>query len=161
MKKRHYIALAIVLAGVAACAWIILHPRQLPVEECSDVFQRCKDVDGVDASFMKDFPVNDTLRLDVTTLQARDSAGWEQLKKDFHLPELPDMLQKHIAQGRDLVGVRLSPKYNPTLPMDTTHVLKNNVVAISRLYKTISIFHTETKDEQRAVSSSNHEKGNS
>ena len=111
MKKRHYIALAIVLAGVAACAWIILHPRQLPVEECSDVFQRYKDVEGVAASFIKGFPVNDTLRLDVTTLQATDSAGWERLLEDFHIrrsSELPEIVQRWLNEGKDMVGVHLA-----------------------------------------------------
>ena len=161
MKKRHYIALAIVLAGVAACAWIILHPRQLPVEECGDVFRRYKDVEGVAASFIKGFPVNDTLRLDVTTLQARDSAGWERLLEDFHiqrLSELPEIVQRWLNEGKDMVGVHLAPKSDPTLPTDTTNALNNNVVAVSRLYHTISIFYTETESEQKAVSNSNHEK---
>ena len=151
MKKRHYIALAIVLAGVAACAWIILHPRQLPVEECGDVFQRYWQVDGVDASFMKDFPVNDTLRLDVTTLQARDSAGWEQLKKDFHLPELPEKSRKKIEKGIDVISIRYAPIADPTARMDTSCLLENNILGISRLYKTISIFHTHTEAEQDAI----------
>ena len=161
MKKRHYIALAIVLAGVAACAWIILHPRQLPVEECGDVFRRYKDVEGVAASFIKGFPVNDTLRLDVTTLQARDSAGWERLLEDFHIrrsSELPEIVQRWLNEGKDMVGVHLAPKSDPTLPTDTTNALNNNVVAVSRLYHTISIFYTETESEQKAVSNNNHEK---
>lgn len=161
MKRRHCILSAIVLAGLLSSVWLLSHPRQLPVGECSEVFQMYRDVEGVDASFIKDFPVNDTLRLDVTTLMARDSAGWQRLKRDFRLPELPDILQQQIDEGRDLVSVRLAPKSNPSLPMDTVDMLRNHVVAISRLYRTISVFCTRTEDEQQAVSSCCHEKGNS
>lgn len=161
MRKRHYISMAIVFAGLLVSAWILLHPRQLPEEECSDTYRRYEDVEGVAASFIKGFPVNDTLSLDVTTLQATDSAGWERLQEDFHirrLSELPEIVQRWLNEGKDMVGVHLAPKSDPTLPTDTTNALNNNVVAVSRLYKTISIFYTETESEQKAVSNSNHEK---
>lgn len=161
MKRRHYLFLAIILVGLAFSAWFLTHPRQLPEEECSDTYRRYKDVEGVAASFIKGFPVNDTLRLDVTTLQATDSAGWERLLEDFHIrrsSELPEIVQRWLNEGKDMVGVHLAPKSDPTLPTDTTNALNNNVVAVSRLYHTISIFYTETESEQKAVSNSNHEK---
>lgn len=158
MRKRHYISMAIVFAGLLVSAWILLHPRQLPEEECSDTYRRYKDVEGVAASFIKGFPVNDTLCLDVTTLQATDSGGWERLKEDFHVSQLPEIFLRRIEEGKDIVIVRFAPKSDPTLPTDTTNALNNNVVAISQLYHTISIFYTATESEQKAVSNSNHEK---
>ena len=152
MRKRHYISMAIVFAGLLVSAWILLHPRQLPEEECSDTYHRYKDVEGVAASFIKGFPVNDTLSLDVTTLQATDSAGWERLKKDFHIAPAPEFFQRKIEQGEDMVSVRRASKNDPTLPIDTTDYNNNNVVAISRLYRTVSIFNTNTEAEQDAVS---------
>ena len=79
MKRRHYIALAIVLGGIALCSWIHAHPRQLPYDQCSEVFLRYKDADGVSAAFLKDFRINDSVNVDVTMLQARDSAVWAGL----------------------------------------------------------------------------------
>ena len=152
MRKRHYISIAIVFAGLLVSAWILLHPRQLPEEECSDTYRRYKDVEGVAASFIKGFPVNDTLSLDVTTLQATDSAGWERLRKDFHIAPAPEFFQRKIEQGEDMVSVRRASKNGPTLPIDTTDYNNNNVVVISRLYRTVSIFNTNTEAEQDAVS---------
>ena len=151
MKKHHYITLAIVLVGLAVSASFFLFPRQLSPEECSAEFLRYKDVEGIDASFVKDFPVNDTLAVDVTTLQATDSVGWETLKKDFHAFPLPENNQKKIDQGIDVISIHLAPKTDPTLPMDTTDLLNNNVVAISRLHQTVSIFNVTTKAEMDAV----------
>ena len=151
MKKHHYITLAIVLVGLAVSASFFLFPRQLSPEECSAEFLRYKDVDGIDASFVKDFPVDDTLAVDVTTLQATDSVGWETLKKDFHAFPLPENNQKKIDQGIDDISIHLAPKTDPTLPMDTTDLLNNNVVAISRLHQTVSIFNVTTRAEMDAV----------
>ncbi len=151
MKKHHYITLAIVLVGLAVSASFFLFPRQLSPEECSAEFLRYKDVEGIDASFVKDFPVNDTLAVDVTTLQATDSVGWETLKKDFHAFPLPENNQKKIDQGIDVISIHLAPKTDPTLPMDTTDLLNNNVVAISRLHQTVSIFNVTTRAEMDAV----------
>lgn len=151
MKKHHYITLAIVLVGLAVSASFFLFPRQLSPEECSAEFLRYKDVEGIDASFVKDFPVDDTLAVDVTTLQATDSVGWETLKKDFHAFPLPENNQKKIDQGIDVISIHLAPKTDPTLPMDTTDLLNNNVVAISRLHQTVSIFNVTTRAEMDAV----------
>lgn len=159
MKKRHYITLAIVLLGLAASASFFLFPRQLPLEECSAELQHYHGVEGIRASFIKDFPINDTLSVDVTTLQATDSAGWETLKKDFHAFPLPENNQKKIDQGIDVISIHLAPKTDPTLPMDTTDLLNNNVVAISRLHQTVSIFNVTTRAEMDAVRANQFEIG--
>lgn len=151
MKKRHYITLAIVLLGLAASASCFLFPRQLPLEECSAELQHYHGVEGIRASFIKDFPINDTLSVDVTTLQATDSASWETLKNDFHVPPLPELSQLHVSQGMDIVQIKIVPKNDPTLNMDTTNLLNNNVLAISSLHRTISLFYTTTEPEMDAV----------
>ena len=151
MKRRHCIALAILLAAMAVSAWLFLHPRQLPLAECSELYQRYADSPHVSVAFIRDFPVNDTLSLDVTTLTALDSTGWEILKKDFRVLPIPEFTQQQINRGFDIVTMHYAPKSNPTLPMDTTDFLKNNQIAISRLNHTVSIFYTETRAEQNAV----------
>ena len=159
MKRQTCITLAIILLGLACSAGFFLFPRQLPLEECSADYLRYMDVDGVNVSFTKDFPVSDTLAVDVVTLQATDSAGWEMLKKDFHALPIPEASQKDIEKGIDIVTIHLAPKKDPTLPMDTTVLLNNNVVAISRLHLTVSIFNVTTKAEMDAVRASQYELG--
>lgn len=159
MKKRTGITLAIVVVGLAVCAGFFCFPRQLSPGECSVEYQRYQDAVGIEASFIKDFHVNDSISVDVTTFQATDSVGWETLKKDFRALQLPESTQKKIAQGINIVTIHLAPQTDPTLPMDTTDILKNNVIAISRLNHTVSIFHTKTVAEQKAVKRNQHEKG--
>ncbi len=154
MKKNRYITLSIVLLCllVALAGGVRLFRYYLPHEGPTDaLYEKYKDNPQVKASLLHDFRVNDTLAVDVTTLQATDSVGWETLKKDFHAFPLPENNQKKIDQGVDVISIHLAPKTDPTLPMDTTDLLNNNVVAISRLHQTVSIFNVTTRAEMDAV----------
>ena len=150
--RRYLTALLIVLVPVTAAVLWVWVPRSVPLEECSDLYRRYADDEHLDVAFLRGFRVNDTLRLDVTTLQARDSAGWEQMKQDFNIPELPELFQRKIELGEDKISVRRAPRTEPNLPTDTLDYDNNVVVAISRLHHTVSIFHTKTESEQDAVS---------
>ena len=71
--------------------------RIFPTHEVSEIYSRYAKEEGIDAAFVKDYRVNDTITVDVTLLEATDSAGWSMLKEDFgiakgladHHPPLP------------------------------------------------------------------------
>lgn len=134
------------LTAVAVAAAVLV-PRM----GVSDLYRRYEGNPHLDVTYLRNFPVNDTLSVDVTLLQARDDEGWDTLRADFRIPELPDHIQKRIAEGKDLTGVCLVPKSDPTLPMDTVDITRNNVLGVSPLKRTISIFTTDTKEQQLAV----------
>ena len=126
-------------------------PQLTASEEVSDLYRRYADDGHLDVAFIRGFRVNDTLRLDVTTLQARDSVGWERLKEDFSIKEATLPVQESIAKGDDVVTVRLTPRDNPGQPMDTTDMLLNDVLAVSRLHMTVSVFNISSEQEIDAV----------
>ena len=118
-----------------------------PTHAVSEVYTRYADTDGINVVFFKDFKVNDTLFLDVTLLQAKDSAGWATLKTDFSIPDLPPDFQQDIDAGIDLITTKLIPK-SPPPPPDT---FPNDVLAISSLNWEITVFHVSSNDERHAV----------
>lgn len=134
------------LTAVAVAAAVLV-PRM----GVSDLYRRYDGNPHLDVTYLRNFPVNDTLSVDVTLLQARDDEGWDILKEDFRVKPLPDFVEKEIKKGKDYVVVRLAPKTDPKQPIDTTDILKNNVIGMSRLKRTISIFTTDTKEQQLAV----------
>jgi hypothetical protein len=101
------------------------------------------------ASFIKDYKVNDTVSVDVTLLEATDSAGWATLKKDFEVPPPPPVAKKFIDNGEDLIGVKLIPKSTTTDTLLNSYL--NNVLAISHLNRTLTVFHTKNEDEAHTV----------
>ena len=146
MKRTVVVLLLSLLAvaGVAAWRW---WPRTTPPERVSDLYRRYEPNPHLSVAFIEGFKVNDTLAVDVTTVTALDDEGWDILRADFRIPELPDHIQKRIEEGKDLTGVRLVPKSDPTLPMDTVDITRNNVLGVSILKRTIAIFNTETESQ--------------
>ena len=157
--KRILLPLLIVVVPVAATVLWAWWPRTTPPERVSDLYRRYEHNPHLTVAYIEDFPVDDTLTVDVTTIRAIDAVGWDTLTAAFYIPELPEFMQEKIDAGKDIIGVQLTPKTAPGQPMDTTDLLKNNVMGISRKNHTISIFNTDTKEQQDAVKHYNYRKG--
>ena len=87
MNKRNIITVAVCLVAVSLVLVVKCHPRTLPIEECSQIYKDFASNPHVAVAFIKNFPVNDTLRVDVTTLRALDSTGWHSLMLYFGYTE--------------------------------------------------------------------------
>ncbi len=150
MSRRTFWILVVALCLVAAGLSLWL-PREAAARRVSDLYRRYEPNPHLSVAFIEGFKVNDTLAVDVTTVTALDDEGWDTLRADFRIPELPDHIQKRIEEGKDLTGVRLVPKSDPTLPMDTVDITRNNVLGVSILKRTIAIFNTETESQINAT----------
>ena len=146
------IFLAIVLVALAVRLW----PRTVPFDQCSDVYKRYAAVDGVVATFIKDYKVNDTVFVDVTLLEAIDSVSWTTLKKDFEVPDPSPDFQQFIDGGEDLIYVKLIPKSTATYTLLNSY--PSNVLAISHLNRTLTVFHVKSDVEKHAVKYYNFDK---
>ena len=107
---------------------------------------------GIAASYIHNYPVNDTLTLDVTLLEATTDSGWAALVQDFEMDELSPLLQMLIDRGENLVFSKLIPKSNPSASAE------NDVLAYSYTTRTVSIFHIANDGEKHAVLYHNIEK---
>ncbi len=146
------IFLAIIFVALAVRLW----PRTIPFDQCSDLYKQYANVEGIDATFIKDYKVNDTVFVDVTLLEATDSVGWVTLKKDFDVPTHSPFFQRQINEGKDLIGVKIIPK---SIAVDTTsNEYPNNLLAISCLNHTLTIFHIKNDVEKHAVKYYNFDK---
>lgn len=146
------IFLAIVLVALAVRLW----PRTVPFDQCSDLYKHYANVEGIDATFIKDYKVNDTVFVDVTLLEATDSVIWTTLKKDFDVPNPSPNFQQFIDNGEDLIYVKLIPKSTTTDTILTPY--PNDVLAISHLKRTLTVFHVKNDVEKHAVEYHNFDK---
>lgn len=146
MKKSWPITILFCLLIIGGGAAVILWPRTVPLQECSEIYQKYANVEDVRASFIKDYKVNDTVFVDVTLLEAINSAGWDILKKDFELPNLPAELQQLVDNGADLVFTKSIPKTKT----DTSNS-PNDLLAISHLKHTLTVFHIEDETVKHAI----------
>lgn len=141
------IFLAIVLVALAVRLW----PRTIPFDQCSEIYQKYANVEDIRASFIKGYKVNDTVFVDVTLLEAIDSTGWNILKKDFEVASLPPELQQLVDNGEDLVFTKSIPKSE----IDKSD-FPNDLLAISHMIHTVTVFHINSEIEKYAVLNHNY-----
>lgn len=99
----------VIVGGVLAVMYL---PGLVAYWQSSEVYKKYCRVEGVRATYVKDFRVNDTLTIGVTLLEATDSAGWEYLLNAFGEPrEDSEVVEKSTKQAK--VWARLAPKGHP------------------------------------------------
>ena len=146
MKRSWLITIFICLLLLCGGGAVLLLPQVVPFDQCSEVYKRYADMNGIDATFIRDYKVNDTVFINVTLLEAKDSAGWEILKNDFEVPNLPAELKQLIDNGTDLVFTKSIPK-SKTDTSDSP----NDLLAISHLKHTLTVFHIKEEAVKHAI----------
>ena len=126
-------------------------PRRVPLEECSEVYKRYHKVEGVRATYVKDYPVNDTLTVGVTLLEATDSAGWEYLLQAFNIPQ--EMIEMEEIDVWTWKAFKNHPEEAYNLTVNDRQVEQSDleIVSISMKNQDICVFHTQNEQEHNEV----------
>ena len=85
MKRSWLITILFCLLLLGGGGAVLLLPQVVPFDQCSDLYKQYVAVEGINATYIKDYKVNDTVFVDVTLLEATDSM-WHTLMKDFNIP---------------------------------------------------------------------------
>lgn len=144
MYKHRVIAVLICVLAVALTLGWKYCPRTVPVEECSQLYRDYADNPHIAAAYIRDFRVNDSLTLNVTVLEALDSAGWDQLRIDFKRPILPPEIEKYINKHNSF-AIKQVRRDDPGKGMDKENLANNDFLVIKNLEHTFYIFHTDNE----------------
>lgn len=148
MKRAWLITIIICLVILGGGAAVLLLPQVVPFDQCSDVYKRYAKMDGVDATFIKDYKVNDTVFVDVTLLVATTDSAWLILQHDLNLKVPPQEMIGFL--GHNFVEVWAAPKRDYSLPMDSV-LLNNDLLAVSWSERRISVFSIETMQQMHSL----------
>ena len=151
-KHWKYWLSVLLIALVLACAgvWWVFQTRQLPLAETSEVYRQYRHLPGVRASFIRQMPINDTLRLDMTLLEAEDSAAFADLLIKMGKSE---EFIKELMYFQDKENTRFSNaclRGNPGTVGDTD-MTKNEVISFFPGRKTVAVFHTLSEKDGNVV----------
>ena len=151
MKRSGYIVLMVCLVVVTVSAIVLRVPRTVPLEECSEVYKRYHKVEGVRATYVKNYPVNDTLTIGVTLLEATDSAGWEYLLQAFNIPQ--EMIEVEEIDVWTWKAFKNHPEEAYNLTVNDRQVEQSDleIVSISMKNQDICVFHTQNEQEHNEV----------
>ena len=134
----------------AGAAVIVLTPRTVPFDECSPIYRQYAGQEGIKATFVKDYPVDDTTLVDVTLIQATTDSAWVSLCHKFITPEIPDNVKEKIIYGNS-VSVRIVSKDNPRIAVTPDSADRYDYLLFSPTKTTIGLFHVENVEQIFAI----------
>ena len=144
--KRWLMTLLFALA-VAAAVGVVVWRHVLPRHRVSPLFERYEHADGIAASYIHNYPVNDTLTLDVTLLEATTDSAWQSLCTDFALSDIVEIMEQTDPNTTFLRQVSRH-NYSQVALGDSPDA---ECLAISCNSKTFAVFHTHNVAEMHAV----------
>jgi len=136
MKRRWIITLLLLPVVVLSVLLLTRNLHTVPPDECSNVYRQYKDTPGIKASFIKDYPLNDTTTIDVTSFTALDTASWRWLRTQFGFGK-PDF----STMEPGCIFSRIAPKGHYDQPTDQSNLMNNDKIIGSGYDRTIEIFH--------------------
>ncbi len=153
MKKWHKTLLvAAAILAVAVAVWRYTAPQR----QVSDLYRHYEHADGIAASYIHNFPVNDTLTLDVTLLEATTDSAWQALCADFALSDIVETIEN--LDPHAIFSRQVSRRdYAQVVRGDSPDA---EILAISCDSKTFAVFHTHNAAEMHAVFCYNYEEVN-
>lgn len=151
MKRNRFIIALFPLLVVGILVFVKLHPRSVPIEECSPIYIKYMETPGIKATYFKDYPINDSVTVNTTIIEATDTSKWELLKREV-FTKLGS--QKDNIGNTDDKKVLVSKKNRKdySLPIDKLNPFNNDVVFYcSNVPYTLLVFHVETEEQSDAV----------
>ena len=142
-------ALLCLLAAVVG-ATVAYWRHTVPLDECSEVYRRYHKTEGIQAAFIRDMPINDTLNVDMTLLVADDSLTFVNLLKGWGRSEeyIHDLMK--LIVDEQTRTIKRIPKGHPELPADKDN--KNNeFLSVFPALRSVAFFHPESEDQFDAI----------
>ena len=146
MKKHHLISLAVGIAALLSILVWKLWPRQLPSQQCDSIFLRYENNKHISVAYFKDFPINDTTFVDVTTLHATTDSAWNALCDDFISPHYSNEEKEAVVHGNTVTFFTVSRK-NPLIRANPLSDNDIDYVALCPNKSTICFYHIENIDQ--------------
>ena len=138
-----------------ACVLAVVAVKYLPALLCgggeSEVYHRYEHRDDLKVGFVKDYRIDDSTTVDVTTLTAKDSASWENLLREMNYPEmLIKIMNENLRNGNRGVGNYYCKK---GLPETRTKidVPNSQLVIVSPFEKCFYIFDVISKEQAHLI----------
>ena len=140
MRRRWIIIFLVTVLSLTAVSLTVYWRHTVPFNQCSEVYQRYSRFPGVEAAFIRDKQINDTLSLDMTLLVAKDSSTFAGLLNEWGKSDEYIMSVMNTEKDETLRLVGLRRKGHPEQPADIDDS-NNEVMVIFPVRKKIAFFH--------------------
>ena len=155
MKRSWLITILICLLLLCGGGAVLLLPQVVPFDQCSDLYKQYANVEGIDATFIKDYKVNDTVFVDVTLLETKDTALWDSLCKDFGIA----LFSMYPKEYREIMSIEHSfgqQVIKDTIVLENDSLYKENLIIFSHINMSMCIFHKINDSQYDAIVNEKH-----
>lgn len=149
MKKNWPITILVCILIIVGGGAALLLPKVVPYDQCSDVYKKYAGMDIIDATYIKDYEVNDSVHVNVTLLQAKTDSAWTILQTDFNVTEIPEEYRELFANS-NTIDYWYAPKTDYLAPTDSI-LTNNDVITVSRNKQTVCVFHITDDDQVYSI----------
>ncbi len=152
MKRWIVIVVGLATAALGGAALWNICSHRVVKSELSEVYNRYKDRSDLRVAFVKEYRIDDSTTVDVTTLTAKDSAGWEALLREMNVNELTIVKQrKTVEEGNAIVSEYYCAKNHPEKRVSLKECMNFDLVIYSYFEKTIYVFNAKTQEQGRRI----------
>ena len=147
-KKHFWLIVGVVAFLEVLIICLVLQWKYLfPSREVSELYARYADVEGVEASFIKDYRVNDSVFVDVTVLEASSDSAWAVLKKEYKVPALTPKQKIDMENGSPCIAFCGLHKKDER----AKYTNENTLVVAMHNNSTIYVFYSKTSEHCNAI----------
>ena len=138
-----------------ACVLAVVAVKYLPALLCgggeSEVYHRYEHRDDLKVGFVKDYRVDDSTTVDVTTLTAKDSASWETLLREMNVSDLIiEICNKAAKKGNYTVAFYNCKKNHPEQHTEID-IPNTDFVLYSYKEYTLYVFDITSRKQRNAI----------
>ena len=143
MTPRRFYLLGLCLLAALLSAAAKMVPHELPAGRCGELYRRYAGRPGIEAAYLRDYRLNDSVSVAVTLFRATDSAAWQQLCSDFaiYLPEELRGLKTYFFRARG------TNRYGEDMPDSIIDILEKTALSYSYSKQEVMVLYT-TSEEQ-------------
>ena len=150
LTRKDRIINALIVVSVLVVGFVVWYlPPAIAYWRSSEVYKRYSRVEGVRATYVKDYRINDTLTIGVTLLEATTDSGWAVLQEDFNVPVVPKEYEELFCGDSNKVSVEGVPKKVPLYFGEDT--IYNDLIVTSRYRRTIAHFVITSREQKRLI----------
>lgn len=145
MKKKHLAYIFAALTGIVV-ALIVTWPRVT----ANELYQRLAEREDLLVDFVKGYPVNDSVDVDVVIIAPADTADWIELLKELNFHEKSiELLLEAEKKGQVVVNMYSCEKNHP----ETRKTGNDNTdcVFVSNSDRKIYVFDIKSTEDKKAV----------
>lgn len=152
MKKWIIAFVLLTAVGVGCVAWC---RYVAPHRQVSDIYRKYEHADGIAASYIHNFHVNDTVFVDVTLLETKDTALWDSLCMDFGIA----LFSMYPKEYREIMSIEHSfgqQVIKDTIVLENDSLYKENLIIFSHINMSMCIFHKINDSQYDAIVNEKH-----